>query len=67
MAHLKKLKQRSLIVIYHRTLTVGGSIIVQLVSSFTRMDSAASLHTNNHIFSFLGSNPILFNWKPAVH
>ena len=36
-----------------RTLSVGGSITVRLVSSFTSMDSAASLHGNNHIFSFL--------------
>ena len=33
-----------------RTLSVWGSIIVQLVSSFTSMDSTAALPTNNSIF-----------------
>ena len=33
--------------------TIGGSITVQLVSSFTSLDSTASLHTNNKIFSVL--------------
>ena len=30
-----------------RALTVGGGITVQLISSLTRLDLAASLHTNN--------------------
>ena len=36
-----------------RTLTVGGSIIVRLVSYFTSLDSAASLHTKKTILSSL--------------
>ena len=36
-----------------RTLTVEGSITVQLFSSFTSLDSTASLHTNNNMFSLL--------------
>ena len=31
----------------------GGSITIQLVSSFTSLDSSAPLHTNNHIFSVI--------------
>ena len=34
----------------HRTLTNGGSITVQLVSSFTSLDLAASLQTKNSNF-----------------
>ena len=33
-----------------RILNVGGSFTVRQVSSFTSMDSIASLHTNNNIF-----------------
>ena len=36
-----------------RKLTVGGSITVHLVTSFTSLDSSASLHPNNNISSFL--------------
>ena len=36
-----------------RALIIGGSITVQLVSSLTSLDSTSSLHTNNHIFSFV--------------
>ena len=36
-----------------RTLTFGGRITALLASSFTNLDSTASLHTDNHIFSFL--------------
>ena len=36
-----------------RTRTFGGSITVQLVASFTSLDSSASLHTNTKIFFFL--------------
>ena len=36
-----------------RTLTVGISITIQLVSSFTSWDSTVSLHRNYNIFSFL--------------
>ena len=32
---------------------MGGSITVQVVSSFAKLDSTASPHTNNHIFSNL--------------
>ena len=35
-----------------RTLTIGGSISVPLVSSLTRLDSSESQHTNN-MFYFL--------------
>ena len=35
------------------TVTVGGSITVRLVSSFSSLDSTASQHTKNHIFYFL--------------
>ena len=48
-----------------RPLTVGGGTAVQLVSSLASLDSTASLHTNNHIFSFW-SNLILLNRRPAV-
>ena len=34
-------------------MTIGESITVWLVSSFTSLDLTASLHTNNSIFSFL--------------
>ena len=34
-------------------LTVGGNITEWLVSSFTSLDSTASLHTENNIFSLL--------------
>ena len=30
-----------------------GRFTIRLVSSFTSLDSTASLHTNDHIFSFL--------------
>ena len=36
-----------------RTLTLGGSVTVRLVSSFTSLDSARSLCTKNNIFPFL--------------
>ena len=36
-----------------RTITVGESMAVRLVSSFTSVDSTASLQSNNRIFSFL--------------
>ena len=42
-----------------RTLTVGGSITVWLVYSFTSLDSAASLHTKNHIFSSLAKSSLV--------
>ena len=48
-----------------RTVTIGGSITIRLVSSFTSTDLTSSLHTNTHIFSF-GSNPILLNWIFSV-
>ena len=38
-----------------RRLTIGGSITVQLVPIFTRLDSTASLLTNNNIFPSLVS------------
>ena len=44
---------------------VGENIPVQLVSSFTSLDSTASQQTYCHIFSFW-LNPILLNWKLAV-
>ena len=34
-----------------RTLTVGGRITVQLVSSLNRFDLPDSLHTNNNVIS----------------
>ena len=37
--------------INQRTLTVGGSITLQLVSTLTDLDSVALPHTNNNIFS----------------
>ena len=45
-----------------RTLTVGGSVAEWLISC---LESTASIHTKNNIFSFL-SNPILVNWRPAI-
>ena len=36
--------------VQQRTLTVGGSITVRLVTSFTSLDSTVSLPTNNNIF-----------------
>ena len=36
-----------------KTMTVGGSITVWLIPSFTSLDSTAPLHTNNNIFPFL--------------
>ena len=36
-----------------RTITIGGRITVWLLRSFTSMASTESLHTKNHIFSFL--------------
>ena len=36
-----------------------------MVSNFTNLDSTASLHTNNNIFSFW-SNPFLSNWWPTI-
>ena len=38
---------------YQTTLTIGGSITVRLVSSFTSLDSTTSLHTVSNIVSFL--------------
>ena len=37
-----------------RTLTIGASITVWLVSRFTRLHSSVSLHIKNIIFCFLG-------------
>ena len=48
------------------TLTVGGSITAWVFSSFTSLDSTASLQTNNNIF-FRWWNPILLNWRPGAH
>jgi len=48
-----------------RTLTVGGSITVRLVSSFTSLDLADLLHTKTTYVLF-GSSPVLLNWRPAV-
>ena len=42
-----------------RTLTVGGSIIVWLVSSLTRLHWTASLNTNKIIFSSLVSSSLV--------
>ena len=39
--------------VWQGTLTVEGSITVRLVSSFTSLDSTASLHTNSNIFYIL--------------
>ena len=50
---------------YQRTLTIGGSVTVWLISSFISLDLTASLHTNNHIFFW--SNRVLLNCRPAVH
>ena len=48
-----------------RTFTIEGRITVQLVYSFTSLDSTASQHTINN--NFLGwSSPILLNWRPVV-
>ena len=44
--------------------TIGGSITVQLVSSFTSLDSTASRNTRNNTFSFL-SDPVWLNWRPS--
>ena len=46
-------------------LIVGGSITVQLVSSFTSLEKAASLHPNNSILSLLVKSSLV-NWRPAV-
>ena len=43
----------SLVSIGQGTLTVGGSITVQLVSSLTSLDKTVTLHNNDNIFSFL--------------
>ena len=48
-----------------KTLTIGGRITVMLVWSFTRLDSTASLHTNN-IFSYFWSNSVLLNRRPVI-
>ena len=48
-----------------RTLTVGGSITVQLVSSFTSLESTGSLHTKTTYF-LCRPSPVLSNWRPAV-
>ena len=42
-----------------KTLTVGASITVWLVSSFISWDSTASLHTNNTISSFLVKSSLI--------
>ena len=42
-----------------RTLTVGESITVQLVSSFTRLHWTASLNTNKIIFPSLISSSLV--------
>ena len=46
-----------------RTLTVGGSITVRLVSNFTSLDSAASLHTTQFL---PWSSLVLLNWRSSV-
>ena len=47
------------------TLTIGGSITVWLVSSFTSLHSAAALHTKT-AYVLPRSSPVLLNWRPAV-
>ena len=49
---LKERDRRVLVVtgLDQKTLTIGGSITVRLVSSLTGLYSAASLHTKNNIF-----------------
>ena len=42
-----------------RTLTVGGSITVQMVCCFTSIDSTASLHNNKHIFCCLVNSNLI--------
>ena len=44
---------------YQRTLTVGGGIIAQLVSSFSCLDSTASQHSNNHILYFFAKSNLV--------
>ena len=44
---------------------MGGNVTVQLVSSFTSLDSAASVHTKPK-YSLPWSSPVLWNWRPAV-
>ena len=46
---------------WQRSLNVGGSITVWLVSNFTSLDSTASLHTNNNIFYFLSTGDQLYS------
>ena len=48
-----------------RTLGISGSITLQLVSSFTSLDSTASLYTKTTYF-LCWSSPVLLNWRPAV-
>ena len=48
-----------------RTLTVGRSISVQLVSSFTSLDSTGSLYTKTTYF-LCRSSPVLLNRRPGV-
>ena len=45
--------------IVQRTLTIGGSITVQLVTNFISFDSTASMHTNNNQFSILGKSSLV--------
>ena len=51
--------------VFRKHSPLGGSIAERLVSSFTSLDSTASLHTNNNKCSFW-SNPILLNWRLVV-
>ena len=45
----------------HKALTIGGSVIIRLVSSLTGLDSAVSVNTNNNLFSSLVKSSV-----PAV-
>ena len=48
-----------------RTLIAGGRITVQLVSFVTRLDSTASLPTNNNVFSALVKSNLV-KWRQGV-
>ena len=47
-----------------RTFTIGRSINVQLVSSFTSLDSTAYILIKTYFLSW--SNPIFLNWTPVL-
>ena len=50
-----------------RTLTIGGSITVQLVSSLPGLDSVIYVHTNNNILSsFVELKPVKLDTRCTV-